>query len=206
MQGGGLADLVASPLLWLALLPIALVLCTAFAKITIVLGALRIGLGARELLPYGLVFALGLLLTALVMAPVARDIWLAVELRGGPAALGDLPWTAWLDVVTPLREFLTRHASEAELAFFADLTGSSAEDPQVLVSAFLITELGEALHVAVLVLLPFVLVDLLLAEILTLVGVPQLPVATVALPTKVLLFLAAGGWDIIVSGLVEAYA
>lgn len=206
MQGEGLTDLAASPLVWLALLPVALALCTAFAKIIIVLSALRIGLGARELLPYGLVFAVGLLLTALVMGPVAREAWLALELRGGPAALDELSWSAWLEIASPLREFLNRHAAETELSFFAELTGGSRADPQVLVSAFVFTELSEALHVAVLILLPFVVVDLLLAEILTLVGVPQLPVATVALPTKVLLFLAAGGWDIIVGGLVEAYA
>lgn len=206
MQGGGIADLAASPVVWLALFPLALVLCTAFAKITIVLGALRIGLGARELLPYGLVFAVGLLITAVVMGPVGREIWFALELRGGVAALGDLSWAAWWELASPLETFLARHASEEELSFFADLTGRGAQDPQVLVSAFVITELSEALHIAVLILLPFVIVDLLLAEILTLVGVPQLPVSTVALPTKVLLFLAAGGWDIIVGGLVEAYA
>lgn len=206
MQGEAVEALVSSPLILLAVVPLFLVLCTAFAKTVVVLSALRIGLGARELLPYGVVFALALLVTAIIMAPVAGGMFAALERLGGLPALGRLDWTDFWAVLDPLRTFLSEHASEYELSFFSELGGRPESDPQVLVSAFLVTELGEGLHVAVLILLPFVIVDLLLAELLTLVGIQHVPVATVALPTKVLLFLAAGGWDIIVGGLVEAYA
>lgn len=207
MLGGGVMDLSALPWTWIlvALLPLGLAACTAFTKTVVVLSALRIGLGARELLPFGIVAALATLVTALIMAPVFSDTWTAVELGGGFEALWREPGR-WFDVLAPLQAFLERHASGEELSFFADLGARAEDDPLVLVPAFMVTELSEALHVAVLILLPFVVVDLLLAEVLTLLGLPQVPVATVAMPAKVLLFLAAGGWDVIVGGLVEAYA
>jgi hypothetical protein len=109
-------------------------------------------------------------------------------------------------VLAPLQEFLARHAEPGELDFFADLQGLHAEHPLALIPAFLVTELGEALQISLLILVPFVLVDLCRPG----AGAdgPGWGTQTqplVGLPLKIALFLAVGGWDVIVRGLVEGY-
>ena len=193
--------------LWiaLALVPLLIGTCTAFAKISVVLGALRAGLGAEQLLPYGIVVSLAVVLTAVVMGPVGTEVYDGIVELGGPDALRGAGPERWVLALEPLADFLARNASASELDFFAELQGRSTADPFVLIPAFLITELGEALLLAVLVLVPFVLVDLIAAQVVTLAGLASAPQPLLTLPLKVLLFLAAGGWDAIVSGLVEGY-
>jgi type III secretory pathway component EscR len=188
----------------LAALPLVLAAATAFTKASVLFGALRVGLGAEALLPVAAVLALALVVTAVVMGPVAADVWSEIEARGGVGGLSGSPRLV-LDAVEPWRAFLQRHADPEELEFFAGLQGRSADDPVVVVPAFLVTELGEALAMAVVVLVPLVVVDLLVAQTLALVGLAQLPVPLVAVPLKLLLFLAIGGWDVVVGGLVQGY-
>ena len=185
-----LAALAAAPAwVWLAALPLLLATCTAFTKVSVVLAALRIGLGAEALLPWSAVLALALVVSAVIMAP------LAAETAEGVIA-----------AARPLLEFLARHAAPAEVDFFAGLQGLAGDHPLVVVPAFLVSELGEALHLAVLILLPFALLDLVVAQIFALVGLPGQPLALVTLPLKVRLFLAVGGWAVVIGGLVEGYA
>jgi type III secretory pathway component EscR len=188
----------------LALLPLVLAAATAFTKSSVLLGALRVGLGAEALLPMAAVIALALVITAVVMGPTAVDVLAEVDARGGFGALGTAP-SAWLDALEPWRAFLHRHCDATELEFFAELQGKSVDDPIVVVPAFLVTELGEALAMAVVVLVPLVVVDLIVAQALALLGLVQMPVQLVSVPLKLLLFLAVGGWDVIVGGLVQGY-
>lgn len=183
--------------LLLTLVPLAAISCTAFAKASVVLSAVRVGLGAEALLPWSAVFALAVVVAAAVMGPVAFDT-LQLHDAGGPLALAGL--------LEPLAEFLRRHADPAELAYFADLNGVAAGHPLALVPAFLVTELGEALQMALLILVPFALVDLILAQLVVLLGLPGQVQPLSALPVKLLLFLAVGGWDVVIRGLVEGYA
>jgi len=189
----------------LAALPLVLAAATAFTKSSVLLGALRVGLGAEALLPAAAVIALALVVTAVVMGPVAADVLAEVDARGGFTALSGSP-AQWLDALEPWRAFLLRHCDAAELEFFAELQARDIQDPIVVVPAFLVTELGEALAMAVVVLVPLVVVDLLVAQALALLGLAQMPVQLVAVPLKLLLFLAVGGWDVIVGGLVQGYA
>lgn len=189
----------------LALVPLVLAAATAFTKSSVLFGALRVGLGAEALLPVPAVLALALIVTAVVMGPTAADVMAEVDARGGFTALSGAP-EAWLDAFEPWRAFLHRHADAEELEFFAGLQNRPPEDPLVVVPAFLVTELAEALAMAVVVLVPLVVVDLLVAQVLALLGLAQMPVQLVAVPLKLLLFLAVGGWDVVVGGLVEGYA
>lgn len=202
-------DLPPGLLAWVALTagPLLAITCTAFTKASVVLSALRVGLGAEQLLPWSAVFALSLAITAVVMGPVAAASLAALDGAGGVAGLREGPGSQLASVLAPLQEFLARHAEVAELDFFADLQGLPAEHPLTLVPAFLVTELGEALQISLLILVPFVLVDLVLAQVLVLMGMgggQTQPL--VGLPLKIALFLAVGGWDVIVRGLVEGYA
>ncbi|MCB9570212.1 MAG: hypothetical protein H6710_23880, partial [Myxococcales bacterium] len=109
------------------------------------------------------------------------------------------------DLLAPLRDFLINNTDPAELDFFAATQGLAADHPLVVVPAFLVSELGEALHMAVVILLPFAIVDLIVAQLFLLLGLPNQPLALVSLPLKVLLFLAIGGWQAVISGLIEGY-
>lgn len=181
--------------LLLSIAPLVAVCCTAFAKASVVFSAVRVGLGAEALLPWSAVFALALVVAAAVMGPVAQEI---AALQGGPVDV--------LGMFEPLAAFLRRHADPGEVAYFAGLGGVADGHPLALVPAFLVTELGEALQMAAVILIPFVLVDLVLAQLVALIGLSGQVQPAVSLPVKLLLFLAAGGWDIVVRGLVEGYA
>jgi flagellar biosynthesis protein FliP len=173
---------------WAALTigPLLAITCTAFTKASVVLSALRVGLGAEVLLPWSAVFALSLAVTAVIMGPVAAASLEALAAAGGIDNLTQGPGSQIAAVLAPLQEFLARHADPAELDFFVDLQNVPAGHPLALVPAFLVTELGEALQISLLILVPFVLVDLVIAQVLLLLGI--------------------GGWDVIVRGLVEGYA
>ena len=105
----------------------------------------------------------------------------------------------------PLQDFMRTHALPDELAFFASLTGSGAADPRVLIPAFMISELAEALTLCVLLLVPFVLVDLVVAQVLVLLELGNVQARLITLPAKILLFLAAGGWDLLIGSIVGGY-
>ena len=192
-------ELPAGAATWLALslAPIAAVSCTAFAKASVVFSAIRVGLGAESLLPWSAVFALSLVVAAVIMGPVAQAT-AALYSAGPPLEVAAL--------LEPLAGFLGRHADPAEVEYFAGLGAIDPTHPLALVPAFLVTELGEALHMAALILVPFVLVDLILAQLVALIGLSGQVQTATALPVKLLLFLAVGGWDAVVRGLVEGYA
>ncbi len=191
--------------LLLASLPLLLAACTAFTKISIVLAALRLGLGAERLLPFGSMLALALVITALVMAPVAEACLVALAQVGGVSALTAAPLELGAEVLAPLWEFQRAHAQHEQLELFAELSGRPLEEPTVLVPAFLVSELGRALQLSVMILIPFVVVDLICAQLMVLLGLGTTPTAVVALPAKILLFLAADGWRTVIVGLVEGY-
>jgi flagellar biosynthesis protein FliP len=186
-------------------LPLLLTLATAFTKSTVVLGALRLGLSAEALLPAPLVLSLALLVTMVVMMPTIAATIGAIEAAGGLETLVGGSLEGWRAVAGPLLDFTARHADPGELQFFADLQARPPGDPLVVVAAFVTTELTEALLMAVVILLPFVVVDLLVAQALMLAGVTPPSSKLVTVPLKLLLFLAIGGWDVVIGGLAQGY-
>ncbi len=201
-------DLPATPMFaWLLLagIPLLVAACTAFTKVSVVLAAVRIGLGAESLLPYVVVVTLSVLATSIIMAPTAIEVAAAVEEAGGLKSVSDAGPGVWWTLAEPLQRFMADHADVDEIAFFSGLYGVGDSHPLALIPGFLITELGEALYMAVLILLPFVVIDLIVAQLLTLLSMQQQSVAAISLPAKILLFLAAGGWDLILGGLIGGY-
>lgn len=199
-----------SPTVWvwlgLAALPLVLALTTAFTKSMVVVGSLRTGLGAESFLPWPVVIAVAGVITAIVMAPVGASIAAALDTVGGFDALATAPMEVGQQIAAPLLDFTAAHADGKEVDFFAQLQGRGPGDPWVVVPAFLVTELTEALAIAVVILVPFVLTDLVVGQAMTLSGVASVPVPLVTVPVKLLLFLAVGGWDIVIGGLVKGYA
>lgn len=208
----------------LTLLPFGLLATTSFAKISIVLLALRNALGLTAA-PSGMVVTLlAALLTLIVMTPVVDAVTLAaaepasrvdlqrLDSKGSRQAMQETYDKAF----APLRAFLDRHTDLEERALFQRLATESrqqgptaeavaADDLRVLLPAFLLSELAEAFQLAFLVLLPFVVVDLAVASVVTALGMQGLPPMGIALPLKLLLFVLAGGFTRISEALVTGY-
>ena len=203
----------------LSLLPLLLMTATSFVKLEVVLSLMRNALGAPEVPSSAIITALAAILSAYVMAPVAAEIapgWAQASARidwDDPLA-GDSR-SALLEALAaskpPLARFLARNAGQAERGLFERLArragalAPGAEDLTVLLPAFLITELKEAFQVGLLVLLPFVVIDLVMTSTLLSLGMSLLPPSAVALPFKLLLFVLVDGWYVLSEALISSY-
>jgi len=203
----------------LTLVPLLLLTATSFAKVSVVLSLLRNALGAQDVPSGAIVTALALILSAYVMMPVAQQVTqLAgpalgrVDLQAplAPASRAALQEAGSLGL-PPLLAFLQRNAGPKELALFTELARKAgAPTParaglSTLLPSFLITELSEAFQIGVLILLPFVILDLVVASVLTTLGLTGLAPGTVALPFKLLLFVLVDGFSTLSRALIEGY-
>jgi type III secretion protein R len=203
----------------LSLVPLLLMAATSFVKVAVVLSLVRNALGAPEVPAGAIITVLAVILSAYVMAPVAAEIaprWAAAAPRiDWDDPLAGASRQAVLDALgqskPPLAAFLERNAGKNERALFERLAGRAAplvlgaRDLTVLLPAFLITELKEAFQIGLLVLLPFVVIDLVITNILLALGMSMLPASAVALPFKLLLFVMIDGWYALSQALVTGY-
>jgi type III secretion protein R len=213
--------LAASPAEWLLLLgalalaPVLLVTLTSFLKIAVVLSIVRSALGAPQVPPTTAVTGLALVLSLAVMAPVAEASWLAWrEAPAGPGAEEALQ--AGARALVPVRAFLGRFARADDREIFLDVARRlrgpgradevGADDLAVLAPAFMISELRRAFTIGFLVFLPFLVVDLVVANVLLALGLTQLSPTSVALPLKLLLLVSVDGWRLLARGLALGYA
>lgn len=214
--GGTIAGRPADLLLLVAgvtLAPIALVTLTSFLKISVVLSVLRHAIGAPQIPPNTVVTGLALLLTLAVMAPVADGVLAAAEgpwpERGVAASLERARQAA-----RPLRDFLARHARPQDRETFVEVArrlaspGRAAPRPEdfaVLAPAFVVSELRRAFTIGFVIFVPFLVVDLLVANVLLALGLTQLSPTSVSLPFKLLLFVGVDGWRLLARGLALSY-
>jgi type III secretion protein R len=201
-----------------AMAPFAIIAGTSFAKIAVVLGLMRSALGAPGVPPASVITALAAVLSIGVMAPVAAEmadaaaaVPRAPAAAAGADALGIGEARALYDAVSPpLLDFLEANAPDGEVEFFRGLAADGGDaDPRsmrVLLPAFALSEIAEAFLIGVLLLIPFVVIDLITGNVLLALGLNALPPAAVSLPLKLMLFLAVDGWHVLVSGLVISYA
>jgi type III secretory pathway component EscR len=195
----------------LAALPLLAIAATSFIKIAVVLAILRQALGAPSVPPTSVLTALAAVLSYFVMAPVASDVLLALATlpQAGTDALGLGTARSTLDVaVPPIVEFLRANTPDDEVAFFCDLAGTSCgPEPSLrfLLPAFVLTEIGKAFMIGCLAYLPFLVVDLLVSASLLAMGMTSLSPHSVALPLKLLLFVAVDGWRLLFSALLVGY-
>jgi len=209
-----------SAALLLTLLPFALLATTSFVKLSVVLSLLRNAIGI-EGVPSGLVITLlAALLSIHVMAPVVDEVVTRAALpltdenlqqplspkgRAAAMAVGEA-------VAPPIKAFLHKHAGERERALFVRLATKarpkaevSEQDFAVLLPAFLISELTDALKIGFLLFLPFLVLDLVIASVLTALGMTMLSPAAVSVPFKLLLFVLADGFYLLSEALVQGY-
>ncbi len=194
----------------LSLAPGILVTVTSFTRIVIVLSLLRTALGTQQSPPNIVMVSLALFLSAFIMAPAFTAAWQnglspLIEERIDEA-------TAFEEVTAPFRTFMLKHVRDKDLQLFqeiADLddaeTGAAAP-LQVLVPAFMISELRRAFEIGFLLYLPFIVIDMIIASILMSMGMMMLPPVIVSLPFKLIFFVLIDGWYMVVGSLVKSFS
>lgn len=207
---GGLAPVLKIILLLVAMtfIPALLLSMTSFTRIIIVLSMLRQGVGVAQLPPNRVLTALALFLTAFTMAPVFAEV---NEKAIAPYQAGKLDERGALEAAAqPLREFMLRHTREADLMLFMDIAKdarpqTSADVPIVtLAAAFILSELKTAFQMGALLFLPFLIIDIVVASLLMSMGMMMLTPATIALPLKILMFVAVDGWGMVIGSLAKS--
>ncbi|MFO0729318.1 MAG: flagellar type III secretion system pore protein FliP [Myxococcota bacterium] len=190
-----------------SLAPAAVLACTTFARFAIVFSFLKSGLGAGGTPPSQVLVGLALFMTAFVMGPVATTIHAQAIT---PYLEGKLDETAAFEAATPsLRKFLLERTREKDLALFYEVSDAARpstpeEVPlRIAVPAFAVSELSTAFQMGFLILLPFLVVDLVVASVLSALGMVMLPPSVVALPVKILVFVSVDGWHLVVRSLLE---
>lgn len=207
----------------LSLIPFALLLMTSFVRIAVVLSLVKSALGTPQIPPGQVVTGLALILTFYVMAPTGERMVRAMAPVFERAGVGSIESVQGLAVLRnaadkgkePLREFLLKHSTPRERALFHGLAlrmrtpeeraSVSQNDFLVVVPAFLTCELRRAFEIGFLIFVPFLIVDMVIANILLALGMHMLSPTTVSLPFKLLLFVLADGWQLLIRGLVEGY-
>jgi flagellar biosynthetic protein FliP len=201
-----------------------LVSVTAFTRIIIVLSFVRRALTTQEIPPNPVILGLSLFLTLFVMAPTIRTInetavqpYLEAQ-KLAAAAPGETAATpvfgmseAWENTSAALRAFMLHNTREADLQLFVELSNSPPpSDPnqialQVLVPAFVVSELKTAFIMGFCIYIPFLLIDLVVSTVLMSLGMMMMPPVVVATPCKLLLFILVDGWQLISRALVTSF-
>ncbi|MFL5321871.1 MAG: type III secretion system export apparatus subunit SctR [Myxococcaceae bacterium] len=199
----------------MALLPFAALMLTSFSKIAVVLSIARTALGTQQAPPTIVLTGLAMVLTAHIMSPVMQKMYVAGETAYGEVNSGTAVLSSAAKVVQPLRDFLVKHGSADDRSKFADWARElrppeeaalvSEDDLFVVIPAFVVTELKEAFEIGFLIFLPFLVVDMVIANVLLALGMQSLSPTQVSLPFKLLLFVAVDGWSLLARGLILGY-
>ena len=206
----------------LALAPFVLIMLTSFVKISVVLSILRNAIGAQQVPPNQIITGLAFVLSIFVMVPVARQIY---DAAGSINRTRDIFSEASVKSIfdasqegkEPLRKFLSKHSHAPDRLLFmelaARLNGATPNIPkvdkndfQVLVPSFVTSQLKEAFQIGFIVYIPFIIIDMVIANILLAMGMSMLSPSVISLPFKLLLFVLVDGWFLVVRGLVLSYA
>ena len=210
-QGPALSSTLQAVLLLsvLTLAPTLLMAATCFTRMIVVLGFLRQGLGTQQTPTNQVLISLALVMTFFVMAPTAREINQTVLI---PLQRNELTSDQALDkTAAPLKVFMLKHTRKKDISLFlriakAPAPKTKAEVPlEVLLPAFMISELKTSFEIGFMIFLPFLVVDMVVASILLSMGMMMLPPVMISLPFKVLLFVLVDGWYLIVGSLVRGY-
>lgn len=208
---GGLASALAilGLLTVLALAPAILVLTTSFTRTVVVFSFLRTGLGTQQTPPNQVLIGLALLITFFIMAPTWSKVY-DVALK--PYLDGEITWQdAVARASGPMKEFMLKQTREKDLALFVELgSGSGVTSPEQLtllqvVPAFTISELKTAFEMGFLLLLPFMVIDMVVASTLMAMGMLMLPPVLISLPFKLLLFVLVDGWGLITKSIIASF-
>ncbi|MBH1942001.1 flagellar type III secretion system pore protein FliP [Mobilitalea sibirica] len=193
----------------ISLAPSILIMVTSFTRIIIVLHFVRAALGTQTTPPNQVMIGLALFLTFFIMSPVFTRINTeAIQ----PLSRGEISQEEAFDAGTgPIRTFMLEQVEIKDLRLFADIAGISEiqsvdEIPlTVIIPSFIISELRKAFIIGFLIYIPFIIIDMVVASTLMSMGMMMLPPTMIAMPFKILLFVMADGWNLIVGELVKTF-
>jgi flagellar biosynthetic protein FliP len=193
----------------LTLVPAVLFTVTSFSRILIVLGFVRTAVGTPTAPPNQVLVGIALFLTLFVMAPTVNAVRKdAVE----PLAAHTIKVGEALErAEVPLRQFMFKQTRSEDISLFVNLSHSKtprtrAEVPtDVLIPAFIVSELKTAFQIGLLIFLPFLIIDLVVSATLMSMGMIMLPPTFISLPFKILLFVLVDGWDLVIKALVQSF-
>ena len=192
----------------LALAPSILVMLTSFTRIVVVLHFMRIAIGTQTSPPNQVMIGLALFLTFFVMEPTITEINTnALQ----PLDAGEITQEQAIDEAEKsIRDFMYGQTQTKDLNLFCDIAGVTYEDYDdvpfhVLVPSFIISELRTAFIIGFLIYIPFIVIDMVVSSVLMSMGMMMLPPTTISMPFKILLFVLADGWNLIIGNLVKTF-
>ena len=193
----------------LSLAPSILVMVTSFTRIVVVLSLLRTAIGLQTAPPNSVMVSLALFLTLFIMQPVLQQSY---DQGIAPLMAGEIEFAEAFDAgAAPVHEFMRSNVRDKDLSLFYDLT--DAEPPeapeaiplQLLIPAFMISELRRAFEIGFLLFLPFVVIDMVVASVLMSMGMMMLPPVVISLPFKLIFFVLVDGWYLVAGSLVRSF-
>ncbi len=193
----------------MTVLPAVFMSVTPFLRITLVLHFLRQALGTQSAPSNQVLVGLSMFLTLLIMQPVLSEAyykgWIPLE-KGDVAAP-----KAWEEGSRPLKKFLLRFCREKDIQLLVDITKTPAParaedvDIKILVPAYVLSELRTGFQIGAVLFLPFLIIDLIVASVTLSIGMVQLPPVMLSAPFKILLFVLADGWNLVVGALIRSF-
>ena len=198
----------------ISLAPSILIMMTSYTRIIIVLHFLRTAIGTQTAPPNQILIGLALFLTFFIMWPTFQQI---NENAIQPLDNGDITIEeAYKAAETPIRDFMYGQTQEKDLHLFMDIDGEDYPDQMTLelyydvpmttvIPAFIISELRYAFIMGFLIYIPFIVIDMVVASVLMSMGMMMLPPTTISLPFKILLFILADGWNLVIGSVVKTF-
>jgi flagellar biosynthetic protein FliP len=196
----------------LSVAPGLLIMVTSFARFLIALSFLRAGLGLQTTPSNLILVSLALFMTLFVMAPTFQAAW---DYGVKPMVENKISQEdGYIRTTAPFRTFMRANVRDRDLAIFQEMSAerfaekvqSSPDDLRVLIPAFMVSELRRGFEIGFLVTLPFLVIDLVVATIMTSMGMMMMPPTVVSLPLKVLFFVLVDGWSLLVGALVKSFS
>ncbi len=193
----------------LSLAPSILIMMTSFTRIVVVLSFLRTAIGIQQTPPNTVMISLALFLTFFIMAPTLQA---AYEQGLQPLINEEIDEIqAFERGVEPFRAFMLQHVREDDVRLFTDVSNEGPyESPeaiplQVLIPAFMISELRRAFEIGFMLFLPFLIIDMVTASILMSMGMMMLPPVMISLPFKIVFFVLVDGWYLVAGSLIQSF-
>ena len=192
----------------LSLAPSILIMFTSFTRIIIVLHFIRTAIGTQTSPPNQVIVGLALFLTMFIMWPTFTSVY---DNAIKPLDEGTITQEEALEAAEePFREFMYGQTQTKDLALFVDMSGETYESYDevpftTLVPAFILSELRTAFILGFLIYIPFIVIDMVVSSVLMSMGMMMLPPTTISMPFKILLFILADGWDLIIGNLVKTF-
>jgi flagellar biosynthetic protein FliP len=192
--------------------PGLLIMVTSFTRFAVALSFLRSGLGLQTTPANLVLISLALFMTFYVMAPTFDRAW---ETGVQPLMKNEISEEeAYLKITDPFREFMLAHVRDKDLQTFESLAAESFRrkfddkrvDMRVIIPAFMISELRRSFEIGFLIMLPFLVIDMIVATLTMSMGMMMLPPTVIALPFKMLFFVLIDGWNLVASGLVRSFS